>query len=358
MNEYERRLQQSTRESCKKEFATRESSIMESTTHTPSLVSPAQNIPLANTLSFATVDVFTTTPFKGNQLAVVRIPSDLASNLSQEMKQTIACEFSFSETVFLHDPSISHNQRRLDIFTVSKELPFAGHPIIGAACYVCQNLDTDIDQITMSCKAGLIACRYDRKEKLVEVEIPHNVHNHSHTISGRAVLKTQPYLARTSVATSELPVVSPLKGLTFILINLPSIIPHLEKLEAGAGVDTSSVKLDEGWEPSFVGCYFYVIASHPTERVQKLRTRMLEPRVGEDAATGSAACTLACYLALKDGRHGRVYQYIIEQGIEMGRASEIHVTVTLGAEGKTVHSVVLAGRAVLVTEGSLHLPQN
>lgn len=327
---------------------------MDSTTHTPSLVPPAQDMPLTNTLSFATVDVFTTTPFKGNQLAVVRIPSDL--NLSQEIKQTIACEFNFSETVFLHDPSVSHNQRRLDIFTLSRELPFAGHPVIGAACYVCQNLDTDIDQTTMSCKAGPIACRYNSKAKLAEIEIPHNVQIHSQTVIGRAVLKKQPYLARTSVATSELPVVSLLKGLTFILINLPSIIPHIEKLEAGAGVDVSSVKLDEGWESSFVGCYFYVIASHPNERVHKLRTRMLEPSVGEDAATGSAACTLACYLALKDGRQGRTYQYSIEQGIEMGRASEIHVRVTLGTEGKTVHSVILAGRAVLVTQGSLHLP--
>ncbi len=355
MNEYERRLQHSARETCEKRIDTRASKIVEPTTHTPSLVPPPQEMLPANTLSFATLDVFTTTPFKGNQLAVVRIPSDV--NLSQGTKQSIAREFNFSETVFLHDHSVSHNQRQLDIFTPSQELPFAGHPVVGAACYVCQYLDIDIDQTTMSCKAGLITCHYDRKEKFAEVEIPHNVQIHSQSVSGRAVLRMQPYLARTSVVTSELPVVSLVKGLSFILINLPSVIPHMEKLEAGAtGVDSSSVKLDEGWEPSFVGCYFYAITSSPNERVQKLRTRMLEPSVGEDAATGSAACTLACYLALKDGRQSKVYQYSIEQGIEIDRASEIHVRVTLGAEGKTVHNVVLAGKAVLVTQGSLHLP--
>lgn len=174
---------------------------------------------------------------------------------------------------------------------------------------------------------------------------------------GRAVLKTQPYLARTSVITSELPVVSILKGMSFILINLPSVVPHMEKLEAsGLSVDASSVRLDEDFAPSFIGAYFYAFTSHPNERITRIRTRMLEPSVGEDAATGSAACTLACYLALKDGRD-KVYQYSIEQGIEMGRASDIQVRVTLVANGKDVQSVVLAGRAVLVTQGTLALPE-
>lgn len=84
---------------------------------------------------------------------------------------------------------------------------------------------------------------------------------------------------------------------------------------------------------------------------------MLESGIGEDAATGSAACTLACFLALQDGKQGNAYQYLIEQGVEMGRASEIHVIVTLGSMGRSVHSVVLAGRAVLVTQGTLHLPE-
>jgi len=336
-------------------FTTKASTIKKLATHSPFLSSSAHSMPITNTLAFATVDVFTTTPFKGNQLAVVRIPPEL--NLSQETKQTIACEFNLSETVFLHDPQVSHAQRRLDIFTLSQELPFAGHPVIGAACYICQHLETETDQTIMLCKAGPVTCHYDRKDNFMEVETPHNVHIHSQTVSGKAVLKTQPYLSNILAATYDFPIVSLVRGLSFILINLPSITPYMEKLEAGtACIDPSSAKLDEGWEPSLIGFYFYVIISHPNEIVQKIRTRMLEPSVGEEAATGSAACTLACYLALKDGGSGRTYQYSIEQGVEMGRASEIHVRVTLDTESKTVHSVVLAGRAVLVTQGLLHLP--
>lgn len=284
-------------------------------------------------LSFVTVDVFTTIPFRGNQLAIIRVPPNL--DPSNKAKQDIAREFNFSETIFIHEPAGPHKVRRLDIFTVSQELPFAGHPTVGAACYVFQNLELGTDQTTMSCKAGFVTCMYNRREHLAKIEIPHRLQIHSQSVSGRSVLRTQSYLAETSVVTSEFPVVSIVKGMSFVLVNLPSVSPHLENLEAGAGcVDTNAVKLDPGWEPSFVGCYFYVATSQPGQTIQMLRTRMLEPQFGEDAATGSAACTLACYLALMDGRQGKTYQYVIEQGVEMNRASEIHVEVALGAEGK------------------------
>jgi PhzF family phenazine biosynthesis protein len=74
---------------------------------------------------FATLDVFTTQRFKGNQLGLVHVPKD--RQLTQEQKLEIAVEFGYSETVFLHDDSSEAEQaRRLDIFTTLGELPFAG----------------------------------------------------------------------------------------------------------------------------------------------------------------------------------------------------------------------------------------
>ncbi len=70
---------------------------------------------------------------------------------------------------------------------------------------------------------------------------------------------------------------------------------------------------------------------------------------------GSAASALAAYLALQRGGGGTTYVFDVEQGVEMGRRSEIGVEVTLDAAGKGVKSVVLAGGAVLVSEGTLHL---
>ena len=351
MNTFEQRLQKSA------------SNSKNSGNATPPQLSKTRDHPSPNSLPFSTLDVFTTTRFKGNQLAVVHVPSNSplpASVLpSQETKQTIAREFNFSETVFLHDALAGTSDRRLDIFTLKQELPFAGHPIIGTICHVCQSEEPPLESVTLLCKAGPITGRYDPETKIAEAEIPHSVRIHQAPVSARAVLKTQTYLSRTSVITNEFRVVSIVKGMSFVLIQVPSISPHLEKLEVSShGVDCGAVKLDEGWAPSFVGTYFYAIISQSSEGVVRLRTRMLEPSVGEDSATGSAASALASFLALNDGTGSMVFYYSIEQGVEMGRASEIHVKVTLDATGTAVESLVLAGRAVQTTKGILYLPES
>ena len=354
MNTFEQRLQQLASNSKSREATRPRSTSNRKTTPT-------------NSLPCSTLDVFTTTRFKGNQLAVVLLPpsnvlpttSFHLSQLSQETKQAIAREFNYSETVFLHDAVQGSSDRRLDIFTLKEEVPLAGHPIIGTICYVCQSEEPPLKSVTLLCKAGPIVGRYNPETKLAEAQIPHNVRIHQAPVSGRAVLKTQPYLSRTSVVTNELRVVSIVKGMSFVLIQLPSISPHLEKVEvSGHSVDCESVKLDEGWTPSFVGSYFYVIMSQSGEKAVRLRTRMLEPSVGEDSATGSAASALAAFLALKDGTGKTTYSYSIEQGVEMGRTSEIQVNVTLDATGKAVEKVVLAGSAVQITQGVLYLPES
>lgn len=143
--------------------------------------------------------------------------------------------------------------------------------------------------------------------------------------------RAQTYLSRTVLVTNQFRVVSVVKGMSFVLIQLPSVTPHLDTLEVGHSVDCDSVRLDEGWGPSFVGAYFYAIISQSGEGVVRLRTRMLEPRIGEDSATGSAASALASFLALKDGVGEMTYYYSILQGVEMGRTSEIQVRVTCKA---------------------------
>jgi len=82
---------------------------------------------------------------------------------------------------------------------------------------------------------------------------------------------------------------------------------------------------------------------------------MIEESFGEDPATGSAACGLAAYLALKDGLEDGEYAFEIEQGWEMGRRSEIGVRVKLDAVGKGVDRVELEGKAVLVMQGSIEV---
>ena len=79
---------------------------------------------------FHTLDVFTEKPLAGNPLAVV-IDCD---GLDGVRMQAIAREFNLSETVFVLPPRDPAHEARIRIFTPATELPFAGHPTIGAAC--------------------------------------------------------------------------------------------------------------------------------------------------------------------------------------------------------------------------------
>ncbi len=123
------------------------------------------------TLSYLSLDVFTTTGFLGNPLAIVLLPSPHSSQVSQQQKQNIAREFNFSETVFIYDQEESPESGvtfPISIFTVSDELPFAGHPTIGAGWYLLSK--TGLDKITLRVKAGdiLVTKESDR----VRLKVP------------------------------------------------------------------------------------------------------------------------------------------------------------------------------------------
>lgn len=326
-----------------------------------SQVPAGQNRSSSKFLSFSTLDVFTLTQFRGNQLAVVHVPSSPSDSdaLTQEIKQKIAREFNFSETVFIHEPIPGSQDHEIEIFTVKEELPFAGHPVIGTLNYLAQRVDPPLQRLTLLCKAGLIRGRYHQKGSISQAEIPQDLRIHKELVPSGLMLSTQPDALKNILSLDYFPVVSIVKGLSFVLVNVPSVHPYLEMLEpSGFDFDASKIKFDEGWENSFIGAYFYTKTSHPQQAAISIKARMFERSVGEDAATGSAASALACYLALKDGTPGKDYRFNIQQGIEMGRPSDIGVSVELNSSGKGVSNLVLAGSAVLVTQGTMTLPKS
>ena len=307
-------------------------------------------------LSFSTLDVFTATPFKGNQLAVVQVPASLS--LLQDAKQAIARESNFSETVFLHEATPGSSQHGLDIFTPEQELPFAGHPVIGTICKICQYVNPPLNSVVLLTKAGPIRGVYDGENKRAEAKIPHNVRIHKASVPGNVVLECQPHLMKLSASAMEVLLVSIVKGLTFLLVNLPSLTSHLEKLDPGCQVRIRHlINLDHGWAPSFTGIYYYVIISDKNQDITRIRTRMFEPGIGEDPVTGSAACTLAAFLALKDGRAKRTYRYAIEQGVEMDRAGEVHIRVILDGSGKAVEKLYLGANYLLILSLIVTFPE-
>ncbi|KAI4207221.1 MAG: hypothetical protein LQ349_009871 [Xanthoria aureola] len=303
---------------------------------------------------YVTLDVFTRERFKGNPLAIVEMP--LGGELTPETKQRIAREFNFSETVFLHPRSSEVSRRTIDIFTTTQELPFAGHPTIGTLVYLCTGPDSvkeDNNQsFTLQTKAGPIQA--NASGDTAEASIPHNVRVHKIPVPWQSILNAQPSLRSAGAGFSTpCPLVSIVKGMTFVLVELPQV-EDLAALTVG-GPRVDSVEWDQGWE-SFTAPYFYAIVSEDEEaRHVAVRVRMIESTVGEDPATGSAASALSTYLALQRGTAGSTYSFSIEQGVEMGRHSEIGVKVTLNDSGDGVEDVVLAGSAVLVSEGKLYL---
>ncbi|KAF2115459.1 hypothetical protein BDV96DRAFT_646456 [Lophiotrema nucula] len=313
-------------------------------------------------VEFITFDVFTSKRYEGNPLAVVKIPN--STSLSQKQKQDIAREFNLSETTFWHQPTGIGELPTwtVDIFMTTKELPFAGHPTIGTACYLLSSIAKErgltegIINGQFNIKAGKIDLVYDVASNRARAGIPHDVHVHEKTWSQQDLSNLQPRLAQTSESQGfelkeNYPIVSIVKGMTFVLIELSSL-EALELVKTTSG-SIHVEGLDEGWGPSFIGTYFFVRLAGKTDGTRVIRTRMIEGTM-EDSATGSAASDLAAYLSLVEGQAGQTLRYDIVQGVEMGRRSNIGVEVVL-AEQSGIAQLYLEGSAVQVMEGKLAL---
>ena len=306
------------------------------------------------------MDVFTSSRYYGNPLAVV---FDENSSLSHEKKQVIAKEFNLSETIFIgpvDGASNSSSQRVVNIFTPFSELPFAGHPVIGGACAVAIEKQSP-PHCAFKTKAGLIDYLVEKPQDAsetthasAEATVPHDVHLHRLGFPASEVDKLQPNVDRALKPT--FPVFSITRGMTYVLIEVPSLdaLSKVGKLPSKARVD-----LDEDWQPSFVGYYFYYKAPSSSDtRPIELHTRMVEPEMGEDPVTGSAASALAGYLATKSSKMStlRDYEFRITQGEHMGRRGSPTVTVKTDSDHRIVQ-MRLRGNAVRTMRGVLAKPE-
>lgn len=304
-------------------------------------------------LLFTTLDVFTKTPLKGNPLAVVTLPPPSQTPpLTQTQKQSIAREFNLSETVFVHDVDdpATTTSRQIDIFTPNTELPFAGHPTIGSAVFLRQQ-----GVQTLITKAGPISCEF-APDGSARASIPHNVRLHRKRLPRPGYSPSDDgKLAPVAEAEEGARLFSIVKGMTFALIELPSV-EILGAAKIGATDLIPSELLDAEWRHDFESRRYYFVRleteTSPDGKVstQKVRTRLVK-RAMEDAATGSAACALACYLALQASCS--VVRVEITQGVEMARESLIVVDVEVEeSEGhRQVQAVYLGGGAVEVMSG-------
>lgn len=277
------------------------------------------------TLRYVVCDVFTDTPLTGNQLAVF---TD-ARGLDERTMQALALEIGFSESVFVL-PSQGDGNVRIRIFTPATELPFAGHPVLGAAFVLGAPLQLPV--VRLETGSGLVAVELDRDEsgKLVfgrmEQPVPRV----------EPVTDPEPLLRVLGVEAALLPVERYDNGATHILVALSG-----EEEVAALRPDVAAL---EPFVVTGVSCF----AGSGTS----WKTRMFWP-LGEDAATGSAAGPIACHLA----RHGQIAwgdEIVLAQGAEIGRPSTLYARAD-GGDG-LIDRVTVGGQAVVVARGEFRLP--
>ncbi len=293
---------------------------------------------------FYTLDVFTTERFAGNGLAVVLG----ADGLTEKQMQQVAREFNLSETVFVQSPEHDGSTAKVRIFTPGKELPFAGHPTIGTAVLLAANTSSTCTDIRLEEKLGLVDVHVDDIADQCGY--------------AQFVSPALPEPAREGPAAAD---IAAALGLDVADIGFDNHTPRLIKagneflfvpvasLGAVEQCMMNSARREEllgaaGMVGAYVYCRSGVAAG------ASFHGRMFgSPASGifEDPATGSAVATFPGQIIASEQLEDETHTWHIEQGFEMGRASDLFLEadVTDGA----LSAVRVGGHAVIVSRGTM-----
>ena len=305
---------------------------------------------------FLQLDVFTDRPFCGNPLAV--FPE--AEGLSDEVMAQIAREMNLSETVFVLKADSDEVLRRLRIFTPTRELPFAGHPIVGTWAALAGEGVVPVpdggngwQRIFHEVGIGVLPVDIEFKDgRAIQVVMTQGDFSVIHEIDDaheQAEVARALGLAREDLDES-LPIQTITTGLSCLAVPVRSLA-DLRDCRVNATLLADVYTRHDG-----TGCYAF---TRETLEVgdSRAHARYFAPadNLPEDPATGSACGALGAYLihhgALtlepQDGR----YKFVIEQGDFIHRPSRINLDVK-GERGR-VEEVKVGGPAVLVARGTV-----
>jgi trans-2,3-dihydro-3-hydroxyanthranilate isomerase len=289
-------------------------------------------------LPFVQVDVFTSVPLKGNQLAVF---AD-GRSLSDAEMQALAREMNLSETTFiLPRDAATERERgvRVRIFTVDEEMPFAGHPTLGTAMVLRGN--SGAEEVALDLNVGRIPVRFSTRDGLpfgmMTQRDPEFGEKHTREdvarASGLAVDDIADDLPIQTVSTGNAFAIVPLKSLAV----LQKLSPTWANMKAY--LDKSDAK------------FFYFVSREAVSPEARLQSRMIFYN-GEDPATGSAAGPCAAW-AVQYGVVPPDEQALMEQGVEMKRRSRIFFSA--GRDGGKIVNVRVGGHVVEVVRGEVFL---
>jgi trans-2,3-dihydro-3-hydroxyanthranilate isomerase len=295
-------------------------------------------------LPYRLCDVFTATPFQGNQLAVFEDAGDLTSD---EM-QRLANETNLSETTFIvrREEAVERKEGiRVRIFTTQEELPFAGHPTLGTASTIRSFFPdyAGVEKIVLDLNVGKVPVRFSAAKSdggatygVMTQRKPAFGDLHD-AAEAAAALGLGPHDLLTTTPPQTVST-----GLPYCVVPLGSIEVlgrlRIPQQQAAAYLEGKGAR------------FFYCVAPVPGEKAM-WRTRM-QFYNGEDPATGSAAGCAISYL-VAHGLAGSGEQVHLVQGVEIGRHSDLYVSAEKTNAG--IDQVLVGGSTVPVAKGHVFL---
>lgn len=293
-------------------------------------------------------DVFSDKAMAGNPLAVVHE----CSGLNDAQMQAIAREFNLSETIFLLEPENKTHTASVRIFTPEYELPFAGHPTVGAAISLARRRHEGKEPsllIALEEKIGLVRCGVvlgENNSAFAEFDLP--------ILPRRLDVKIEKEEAAAAIGLgthqigfeNHVPAVWS-AGTPFLLVPVHNLIAAAKVSIDPVYVCESLPHVDGRPLPIYVYCRDTILFdSHFHARMFAIGANVFE-----DPATGSAVAAFAGAVQENDQPVDGATQFWIEQGMEMGRPSRIRLE--LDVERQKLTSVRIGGSAVKIAEGRL-----
>ena len=296
---------------------------------------------------YITVDVFTDRAFGGNPLAVVLD----AGSLSTAQMQAIAVEFNYSETTFVLPPRDAAYDAQVRIFTVTSELPFAGHPNVGTAYVLATQAAKPPARLRFEEAAGLVAVDILRQAGTVvgaELTAPQPLKKLTRFSAGQVAACLT--LSAADIKTDRHPPQIVSVGMPFLVAEVGSR-ESLRRARPDAAAFAQAFPCDGAFQ-----IYFYTRDVPEAEKPCDLQARMFFPGSSgliEDPATGSATVAAAALLADLSGERDGELKLRIGQGVDMGRPSLLLTRVR--KENGALVSAHVGGGCVQMMEGTFRL---
>lgn len=300
--------------------------------------------------SYAIYDVFTGSKLAGNALAVVFD----SEGLDDAGMQKIAIEFNLSETVFILPPANPSHTASLRIFTPGKELPFAGHPTVGAAVAITEQRggETSMDMVSvLEEKVGPVRCAVKLRPgetTFAEFDLPKRSEQHPL----KSQLDKQGLADALSISIKDVGFENYVPQLWSA--GVPFLIVPVKDLGVLSEIDFDTT-IWERVAPMANGSLASAFVVCRGQNGVSFQARMFSPDMGivEDPATGSAVAAFSGMVhffdQLVDGHHS----FEIAQGVEMGRPSIIHLHVDV--TGGEISGARIGGEAVRIASGVLEV---